>query len=325
MRTLPTISALLASFALSCSGDGSAPIEAPEDCTTPVTVTPEPASASILAQSEAQSHFVVSNGCPSSSGPWNMTASGAGAVASVGTPSPSVMTLDGGAAMEVIVPLVSGAPGSGTVQLVATSTGSPSRMSSGTQNVTVTTSPPPPHRRRRHHHHLLGGYHLVPLSLWKTAGTTETIGVSSFSMSLDFTTWSDQGESRPHILTRIDAARARGLKLVLTLTGGAHERYITNGRFDIEKWKHGNPLYSGSGMDGYNTSTITTAVAQAVADGVVLGSSVMDEPSRTTSWGPMTKAVVDTMCAYVKGIFPTLPVGVRGGALVASRGALRGM
>ncbi|HZN98571.1 MAG TPA: hypothetical protein VFB61_12640, partial [Gemmatimonadales bacterium] len=94
MRTLPTIAALLASFALGCSGGGSAPIEAPEDCTTPVTVTPEPASISVLPQSEAQAHFVVSNGCPSSSGPWNMTASGAGAVASVGTPAPSGMTLD---------------------------------------------------------------------------------------------------------------------------------------------------------------------------------------------------------------------------------------
>jgi len=129
-------------------------------------------------------------------------------------------------------------------------------------------------------------------------------------MSLDFTTWRDEGDGRPHILARIDAARAKGLKLVLTLTGGGTDRYTTNGRFDLEKWKHGNPLYPGSGMDGYDTSAITEAVAQAVADGVVLGSSVMDEPSRMASWGPMTKAVVDTMCAYVKGIFPTLPVGV---------------
>jgi hypothetical protein len=129
-------------------------------------------------------------------------------------------------------------------------------------------------------------------------------------MSFDFTTWSDQGEERPHILTRIDAARARGLKLVLTMTGGGHNRYTSNGRFDIEKWKHGNPLYPGSGMDGYNTGTIRAAVAQAVEDGVILGNSVMDEPSRTSSWGTMTKPVVDSMCAYVKRIFPTLPVGV---------------
>jgi hypothetical protein len=51
-------------------------------------------------------------------------------------------------------------------------------------------------------------------------------------------------------------------------------------------------------------------VAQAVADGVILGNSVMDEPSRSSSWGMMTKPIVDSMCAYVKKIFPTLPVGV---------------
>ena len=38
---------------------------------------------------------------------------------------------------------------------------------------------------------------------------------------------------------------------------------------------------------------------------------VSSDPDKT--WGPagtMTKARVDDMCAYVKAIFPTLPVGV---------------
>ena len=128
-------------------------------------------------------------------------------------------------------------------------------------------------------------------------------------MSLDFTTWASEGD-RPHILTRIDAARAKGLKLVLAMTGGSPDRYTTDGRFDLEKWKHGNPLFAGAGMDGYDTNPIKTAVAQAVADGIILGNSVMDEPSRSASWGVMTKPVVDSMCSYVKRIFPTLPVGV---------------
>jgi hypothetical protein len=102
------------------------------------------------------------------------------------------------------------------------------------------------------------------------------------------------------------------LKLVLAMTGGGHERYTTDGRFDIEKWKHGSPLHSGSGMDGYDANPeIKAAVEQAVADGVILGNSVMDEPSRSRSWGSgMTKAIVDSMCAYTKRIFPTLPAGV---------------
>jgi hypothetical protein len=52
---------------------------------------------------------------------------------------------------------------------------------------------------------------------------------------------------------------------------------------------------------------------------VLIGNSVMDEPhvdgsgADGNTWGPtgtMTKARVDSMCAYVKAIFPTLPVGV---------------
>jgi hypothetical protein len=273
----------------------------------PVTVTPEPGSIAMPAESEAQSHFVVRNSCPSSSGPWDMTASGAGAVVSVQTPSPSILTLDAGAALEVIVALTSGPSGSGTVQLTATFSGSPSRTSSGTQSVTVSTSPPSPPSPPPP---TSTGLPFGPFSLWKTAGTTETIGVTSFTASHDFTTFARSGD-RSHILTRIDAARAKGLKLVLAMTGGGDRRYTTDGRFDLEKWKHGNPLFPGSGMDGYDTSsTIKNAVAQAVADGVILGNSVMDEPSRSTSWGPMTKPGVDSMCAYVKRIFPTLPVGV---------------
>jgi hypothetical protein len=57
-----------------------------------------------------------------------------------------------------------------------------------------------------------------------------------------------------------------------------------------------------------------------VADGTIVGASVMDEPQQedkpgneNKSWGPhgwMTKATVDDLCRRVKQIFPTLPVGV---------------
>jgi hypothetical protein len=239
-----------------------------------------------------------------------MTASGAGAVVSVGTPSPAALTLEGGTALEVVVPLTLGLPGSGTVELTATYSGPPTRTASGTQSVTVPTSPPPPPPPPPPP--TSGGLPFGPFSLWKNASTPETIGTASFTASHDFTTWASAGGDRPHILTRIDAARAKGLKLLLAMTGGGHDRYTTNGKFDIEKWKHGNPAYPGSGMDGYDiSSAIKAAVAQAVKDGVILGNSVIDEPSRSASWGEMmTKPIVDSMCAYVKRIFPTLPVGV---------------
>lgn len=119
------------------------------------------------------------------------------------------------------------------------------------------------------------------------------------------------GSTNPNnILQRIATARDRRLKLILTMTGGGHRNYMTDGVFDIAKWQ--------ARMDAYNTAAITAAVAAGVADGTIIGNSVMDEPQVRglgdgNTWGPrgtMTKARVDQMCAYVKEMFPTLPVGV---------------
>ena len=109
------------------------------------------------------------------------------------------------------------------------------------------------------------------------------------------------------LVRRLAAARATKHRLLLSMTGGAHRNYITDGVFDINKWK--------ARMDRYATPTIKAAVAQAVVDGTIIGNSVMDEPQNTSaenSWGPagtMTKERVDEMCGYVKAILPTLPVG----------------
>jgi hypothetical protein len=112
------------------------------------------------------------------------------------------------------------------------------------------------------------------------------------------------------IIDRINTARTKGNRLILAMTGGAHEKYLTNGVFDPAKWE--------ATMNTYNTAAIKTAVAAAVADGTIIGNSVMDEPHVSglgdgNTWGPpgtMTKARVDQLCAYVKNLFPTLPVGV---------------
>jgi hypothetical protein len=71
-------------------------------------------------------------------------------------------------------------------------------------------------------------------------------------------------------------------------------------------------------MDTYNTSAIKQAIAIGVADGTIVGAHVMDEPHVSgggdgNTWGPvgtMTKLRVDSLCGYVKAMFPTLPVGV---------------
>lgn len=139
-------------------------------------------------------------------------------------------------------------------------------------------------------------------NLWPTATRTQSSGIAVFTGSHDYV---PPGEMVAHL----DAARARGISMVLAMTGGSHDRYKTDGVFDQAKWE--------SAMDGYDTPGIRDAIAAAVADGTVIGNSVMDEPHQSgtdsKAWGPsgtMTKARVDQLCGYVKAIFPTLPVGV---------------
>jgi hypothetical protein len=123
----------------------------------------------------------------------------------------------------------------------------------------------------------------------------------NFSLSLD-------GVRPGNIIGRIAAARSRGIKIILAMTGGAHGGYKTDGVFDMAKWM--------AKMDTYNTPAITAAVAEGVADGTIIGNNLMDEPSNASadnSWGPpntMNKARVDSMAVYAKEIFPTLPMGV---------------
>ncbi len=114
--------------------------------------------------------------------------------------------------------------------------------------------------------------------------------------------------SASNIVSRIATARAKKMRLLLMMTGGAHANYMTGGKFDLGKWQ--------AKMNTYNTPAIKQAIAAAVEDGTIIGNSVMDEPAnvtKTNTWGPagtMTKARVDQLCAYVKGLFPSLPTGV---------------
>jgi hypothetical protein len=104
---------------------------------------------------------------------------------------------------------------------------------------------------------------------------------------------------------RIAAARGKGVRLVLAMTGGPNE-VTTNGKFDLAKWK--------ARMDRLNTSAIKNAVADGVADGTIVGNKLIDEPEHP-KWGRVpTKAMIDEMATYAKRIFPTLPMGIGHGA-----------
>ncbi len=103
------------------------------------------------------------------------------------------------------------------------------------------------------------------------------------------------------IVLQLGSAATLGHKLILNMTGGSHERYKTAGKFDFAKWK--------AVMNGYDTQSIKDAVRTAVDDGVIIMNSVMDEPQLTSWGGNVNKPLVDSMATYVKGMFPTLPLG----------------
>jgi hypothetical protein len=131
-----------------------------------------------------------------------------------------------------------------------------------------------------------------PFGSWSSAALQAN--TAEFNLSQDATTASV-------ILDRIAAARSHGVQLMLAMTGGSHSQYLTDGVFDRAKWE--------ARMATFNTAAIRQAVASAVSDGVIVGNNVMDEPFHPSWGGTMTKARVDSLCADVKAIFPTLPVG----------------
>jgi hypothetical protein len=131
-----------------------------------------------------------------------------------------------------------------------------------------------------------------PFALWND-GVPRATAVA-FTVSQNYT-------SPDNVVQMIASARAAGQKLILVLTGGAPKQYSTNGAFDLAKWE--------ARIDQYNTAPIRDAIAAGVADGTVLGNSLMDEPEHKNWGGVMTKPLLDTMAAYAKGYFPTLPMG----------------
>ena len=136
-----------------------------------------------------------------------------------------------------------------------------------------------------------------PFGLWNSY-TSVSWGPAPFSMSQNYT-------DPNGIVTQIAAARNQKQRLVLAMTGGSHSNYLTNGAFDLTKWKNRMQLF--------NTSTIRNAVAAGVADGTIIGNSIMDEPEYKDWGGVPTKTLLDDMAAYAKAIFPTLPMGVNHG------------
>jgi hypothetical protein len=134
-----------------------------------------------------------------------------------------------------------------------------------------------------------------PFGLWSM--NTLRWGPKPFTGSHQFT-------NADTLILQINAARNKGQRLILGMVGGSSLRYTTNGQFNMTKWKNI--------LNTFNKTSIKTAVAAAVADGTVIGSMLIDEPE-TRQWGTVTKPMIDQMAAYMKLLFPTVPVGVNHG------------
>ena len=150
----------------------------------------------------------------------------------------------------------------------------------------------------------------LPFGPYRLMGSAST--TTPFTLSADF-------NSPSTIVTQISNARSRGVHMMLAMTGGAHKALnpgcclsVINGvlQFDRAKWN--------ATLATFNTAAIRDAIAKGVADGTIIGATVMDEPYVSgggdgNTWGPkgtMTKARVDSLCTEVKRYFPTLAAGV---------------
>jgi hypothetical protein len=146
----------------------------------------------------------------------------------------------------------------------------------------------------------------IPFGLYNMfSGTNLSYGTAPF-------TYTQQSVVTPAtLLSQLELARAKKMKMVIAMTGGSHSRYITDGRFDMAKWRAQQALF--------NTSEMKKAVADAVADGTIVTASLIDEPNHHT-WGgafgnrtratPTGIAMLDEMAAFTKSILPTVRTSV---------------
>ena len=263
------------------------------NCTVQPSVTVTPSTPALQPpQNGGVSTFVVQNNCAIAVA-YSLTSGKTGSVSAVFTPSPATLTLTTNQKANVTVPYNTGVIGSGTVVLTASAL--PTLTKSGSQAVVVAVGLP-----------------FGPFNMYN--GATPLPNTDVFTASINHT------DTLQGSIDRIHAARIAHKHLVLMMTDGCHSNntsgqpncsgdpdgpYRTGGNFDLTKWNNQ--------MDRYNTATrqaFRDTVAAAVADGTILGNSVLDEPSNSTWGGVITKAMVDQMCTKVRSIFPSLPVGV---------------
>jgi hypothetical protein len=131
----------------------------------------------------------------------------------------------------------------------------------------------------------------IPYGMWRLP--TDKFG-SVFNVAMRNIAPSD-------LLSELAAIKSRGGKIVL-MFAGKERNYIGNdGRFSLSMWKERVNRYKSVNFGSY------------VTDGTIIAHYLIDEPNDPHNWGgvPVSGAMVETMAAYSKSIWPQMPTVVR--------------
>jgi hypothetical protein len=108
------------------------------------------------------------------------------------------------------------------------------------------------------------------------------------------------GITENNVVAFLTAVRAKGGRMVLKMSMGRDSYVMTNGVFDLNKWK--------SLVSRFKAANL----APFISDGTLLGHFLIDEPHRSAKWGKVvSQATVESMAAYSKSIWPTMTTFVR--------------
>jgi hypothetical protein len=102
-------------------------------------------------------------------------------------------------------------------------------------------------------------------------------------------------------VAELNAARAAGFRIVVSMAGARSYYTNSNGTFNMALWRKRIDMYRRFNLQSYSS------------DGTVIGHYLVDEPFCATCWGGRTisAARIEEMARYSKSIWPRLPTIVR--------------
>ncbi|MCX7013444.1 MAG: hypothetical protein NTW86_12965 [Candidatus Sumerlaeota bacterium] len=98
----------------------------------------------------------------------------------------------------------------------------------------------------------------------------------------------------------LEAARAKGVRIFIHLTGGRSRHQNADYSFSLERFTQLLEAFRGVDFSPY------------IEDGTLLGHMLFDEPHDPTNWNgkPVPFETIDAAAAASKRLFPTVPVGL---------------